>query len=397
MGIGYNPKIVTNGLVFAYDMGNTFKSFKGAPTTNLYTDGNFASKTLHPIRGAAFWSFPAGVVDPEGNQVIRVDQNGGTNYHGRDITVSAGLTYTASCWIFVSSDSNTTSVSLFNEQGFPYNASYNLSNKGTWQKVSVTGVTTGTNARILAYQLSAMTTGYCLFGSIQFEQQSFATPFVNGTRANTQSIIDLTNRNIITANSLTYASNSTFSFNGTSDVMRPSISHSYLSSSCLEVWFRSTSHGSGNKTIFGYRHNDGFSSPTIGSIYLNGNNLYGSLITASQVYRQVLSSTVINTNTWYHTALNKNTQTGNLDLYLNGELSGTQTFDVSTYGQYPSAGNFIGDNILDIGKSTNMNSGQGWSSDYFTGLIPIAKVYSQTLTAVEIRQNYNALRGRFGI
>ena len=38
MALGHSPSIVTNGLVFAYDMGNPQKSWKGAPTTNLFTD-----------------------------------------------------------------------------------------------------------------------------------------------------------------------------------------------------------------------------------------------------------------------------------------------------------------------------------------------------------------------
>ncbi len=37
MSLSHSPKIVTSGLVFAYDMGNGKKSWKGAPTTNLIT------------------------------------------------------------------------------------------------------------------------------------------------------------------------------------------------------------------------------------------------------------------------------------------------------------------------------------------------------------------------
>ena len=37
MALAHSPKIATDGLVFAYDMGNTRKSWRGAPTTNLIT------------------------------------------------------------------------------------------------------------------------------------------------------------------------------------------------------------------------------------------------------------------------------------------------------------------------------------------------------------------------
>ena len=39
MAISLSPKIVTQGLTFAYDMYNTAKSWKGQPTTNLVGDG----------------------------------------------------------------------------------------------------------------------------------------------------------------------------------------------------------------------------------------------------------------------------------------------------------------------------------------------------------------------
>ena len=38
MALTHSPNIVTTGLVFSYDMGNTEKSWKGQPTTNLVGD-----------------------------------------------------------------------------------------------------------------------------------------------------------------------------------------------------------------------------------------------------------------------------------------------------------------------------------------------------------------------
>ena len=77
-------------------------------------------------------------------------------------------------------------------------------------------------------------------------------------------------------------------FNGSTNAIYPNINHSYLNSSCLETTVYSVFHSStGYKTIIGYRHNAGYSLPTIGSIYLNGNTLSASLITSSQMYRTV--------------------------------------------------------------------------------------------------------------
>jgi hypothetical protein len=187
-------------------------------------------------------------------------------------------------------------------------------------------------------------------------------------------------------------------FNGTTDAIFPSTTHSYLSSSCLETTIYSVAHsGAGNKTIIGYRHNAGYVSPTIGSIYLNGNTLSASVITTTQVYRIATSSLPVVSGQWYHICLNKDTTNGSLELFVNGISRGSQTFDVTTYAQWPSSGNYIGANILDIGKSTNTNSGQGWSADYFNGYYSNIKLYSRILTSGEILQNYNSIKGRFNL
>jgi hypothetical protein len=94
---------------------------------------------------------------------------------------------------------------------------------------------------------------------------------------------------------------------------------------------------------------------------------------------------------------NKNTTTGNLDIYINGVLRGNQTFDTATYGQWSNAGTYIGYNIIDIAKSYNTNSGQGWGSDFFKGNMGVFKLYNRVLTSNEVLQNYNSYKNKYGI
>lgn len=203
--------------------------------------------------------------------------------------------------------------------------------------------------------------------------------------------------NVTLLNGVAYDSSaSALLFDGTDDYANPAISHSYLSSSALEVVFRSSSHGSGNKMIFGYRHNAGYFAPTLGSIYLSNSTLTATLITTSQTYRSATFPSSISTNTTYHVVLNKDTVNGTIQLFVNGVAGAVQTFDVTTYAQWPSVGNFIGANILDIAKSTNTNAGQGWSADYFNGRIYSLSVYNRILTADEILNNFDTSKGRFG-
>jgi hypothetical protein len=198
-------------------------------------------------------------------------------------------------------------------------------------------------------------------------------------------------------NGPTFDSSGGILFDGVDDLTRPNVNHSYLDSSALEVVFNSFNHGTGFKTIFGYRHNGGYSRPTIGSIYLSNSTLVATVITTSQVYRTVTFSTPIETNKSYHVVFNKDTINGTLQLFVNTVASSIETFDTTTYAQWPTTGSFIGANILDIAKSTNTNSGQGWESDYFSGIIYKTSVYGRILTPQEIQQNYNATKGRYGL
>ena len=152
-------------------------------TTNLYDDGDYATQTLHPVRNGT-WTFPNDIRGPDGQQVIRVDADGTSSYHGRDITVTVGITYTASVLCYVSTDNDSTLIELQGEQGFGYTqptCQYDLTKKGTWQKLYMTGSATTTNARILAYDIGAANTGFVLFADMQFEQTNFPTPFVEGS------------------------------------------------------------------------------------------------------------------------------------------------------------------------------------------------------------------------
>jgi hypothetical protein len=157
------------------------------PTTNQYVDGDYASGTFHPVRSLA--TETAIVSDPtkvfNGN-VIKFMPRASNQYHGKDITVAIGDKYSASVWCYVSSDYDGTLLRLHCEQGYSYNVAYDLTKKGTWQKLKLENKeTTTTNARILVYILSAFTTGFALFREVQFEKKDHATDFAPGSRSGT--------------------------------------------------------------------------------------------------------------------------------------------------------------------------------------------------------------------
>ena len=71
----------------------------------------------------------------------------------------------------------------------------------------------------------------------------------------------------------------------------------------------------------------------------------------------------------------------NAFIYLNGSLSATRNDGLN----YSGTGNFI------IGRQGEL------SDEYFSGNISQVSVYNRELTATEIAQNYNALKGRYGL
>jgi hypothetical protein len=91
---------------------------------------------------------------------------------------------------------------------------------------------------------------------------------------------------------------------------------------------------------------------------------------------------VLQTNTWYnYTAV---LTTTNISLYENGILQNTTT----------NSDSFITPNtniVLNAGYYANN------ISDYWPGKSSIFQMYNRALSAAEVLQNFNALRGRYGI
>ena len=91
-------------------------------------------------------------------------------------------------------------------------------------------------------------------------------------------------------------------------------------------------------------------------------------------------STSVATNTWYNVAITWDGTTANG--YLNGKFITTIAVGTNSNRTEP----------LSIGVS-----GESLNSGFFDGKISQTLAYNRALTASEVKQNFNALRGRFGI
>lgn len=377
MGSHSGPEIVNDGLVFTYDMGNGKKSWKGAPTANLYTDGDFSAQALHPVRSGT-WTI---VADPRNNakKVLKATPSGSNQYHGRDITVTVSSVYSLQMEVYVSPDFNGTNVQMYPEQGGSgANIAYNLSNKGTWQLLKFNGKSaTTTNIRMLAYVLSAFTTGYVLISNVQVELNSLATPFINGTRSNTQAILDWTGNNTITANSLTYNVDGSFSFDGAANYI--TIPNTTLGNGnipwTVSAWMKTTT--TTNVLGQGAILSNAASGPVYSVMGVNNGKIVYWTYQSSAWSQKLGVGKTVNDGNWHMlTWVNYNNFT--MDMYVDGILDS---------------------NVLNSTSGNNNpvdRIGGSWNS-LFPGSISVLSRYNRALTATEVQQNFNALRGRYGL
>ena len=98
----------------------------------------------------------------------------------------------------------------------------------------------------------------------------------------------------------------------------------------------------------------------------------------------------LSNDTWYHVVATYDSSitTDAIKIYRNGELIASKNYTFSgTYGDGTSRVFAIGSNTE---ASVSYNNG-------LNGYIDICRIYGKPLSADEVKQNFNATRGRFGI
>jgi hypothetical protein len=382
MSLTHSPNTVTSGLVFNYDM-NSIRSFKGAPTTNLVSNAATMSGFSN------YGSGPVSTFVTEfGTTGWRMNSAGSWNGTLTGITIPTTGTYTFSAWYryWGGSDNNNGATCYVSGWGGGDSAAtIDKSKIGQWQRISITlNVTT---ASCTLYLISYGGTNGADNSTWdvtmpQVEAGSFATPWVAGARSNTQAITDLIGNNTITATSLTYASDGTFSFvRANSNYINISANTNTRFQNPYQTWSGWVNIASTGPN--GYSelwNNAGNTGMTIqwqltGVTFFMYNSAYlGYTVTVSNAL-----------NTWMNiTCVIDNSNARVMILYKNGALVGTSP-QWSLYTP-PSGSVHIGGNFA---------TGNG--GDFTQGTISNVQLYNKALTAAEVQQNFNALRSRYGI
>ena len=379
MAFGRGPKIVTDGLILAYDAANV-RSFRGEPTTNLVTNANIMTGWITYYRTQALTTFIT-EFGTTGYRFLRQPSwNGIYQYFNLG---SAGV-YTFSAmfkYLGGSVNNNGATVYISNYGGGDTAGALDKSKIGVWQKVSHTvNVTSPGNVGLFLISYGGVDsgTGDPDFSSWeitqpQIELKSYSTAFVNGTRGTTVAtgggLIDqsLNNNNGELLNNVIYNSDNlgSLNFDGIDDHIRTSISGTfpqitfdywgYYDDPSLNTRLRNESafgDWTGNRIHWGTRWSVG--------MHWNVNNGWVE---------------IPNTNLrfgWNHFSLVWNNSTSQKLVYINNILSSTETTN----------GNVVlGD--FRIGVATNLNA-------YYRGNISNFKIYNKALSSTEVQINYNS-------
>ena len=392
------PEIVTDNLVFGYDIGypsatnaQSLRFNKGEPVVN-YTDDT-------PSQGG--WTGTYNVIDSARKtfrfNVSNFNGSAGSgqgwrsftwnlNGYSGAVTISATIEVPADspgtfAWIMMGqTNTNTNNVSGAG-QYLGYSAGSERVQKTTTTKEHITWSgtlgSTGTASQPsghVGFTLwynggTSGTNHYVEVSDVQIELKSHETPFVNGTRSSTQGLLDLAKTTDINTSTVSFDSTAQLSFDGTDDILNtglfsgrnPSTNPFTIeavvksdTTSGAKMWLDATSNGS-NQRLYCAHAAVGTGNPM---------GIQGT----------AWSSSGVSDTDYHHYVITMDGSTATL--YNNSVPHSTRNY--SSYGI----------------QSINVG---GRNSYNWNGSIPIFKIYDRTLTSTEILSNYNAYKNRFGI
>ncbi len=396
MGIARGTNIIRDGLVFGYDTGygiadNTTATrfYPGEATTNYVTDSSLLQSGWtgsYSLIDSATKSFQFNVSNFNG----AAGSGQGWRSFMWDMRAHAGSAVTISATIEVPDDSpgdfawvmmgqaNSRSSGTTTATYLGYSSSSERYQKttSTTERISWSGTigNTGTANQpngIIGFTVwynggTSGTNSFIKVSNVQIEKISHATPFVNGTRSSTQSLIDLKRTTDIDVSNVSFDSTGQPDFDGSNDNINFGniAALQNLATGAIEIVYHRDASTGTYQMIFTDAGSDleiTYSGNTL-QFYIGNSGLSYTHAVTGQYFHVV--------GIW---------GTGYKKLYLNGSLvaSGTNTG-------------------VDTGSRTRYVGGRGTSFP-FNGKIPVTKVYSKALTTEEISNNFKAYKNRFNI
>ena len=383
MGVFAGPKVVSDGLVLSLDPGNIFKSVDST-SNNFLQNGSFAGglgvtyeQGSNPTNTIVELENPG-----DSNYVLR--QNGNNTEYQMNIdggaqgTLSASTQYVMSGWYATSDDYNGGDT-MFHARAYSTGGSHNATGNGigtllysveigglTWeyryQTITTPSDYSGNFDWYMGYG-TTNTTGYRYYTGLKVEEGSFP------------SLLDLSRNGndakIINGTSYSSANGGSLVFDGVNDYANIGNvgSPQQFTFSC---WL--------NATELNKDANNNYRRVLVSSVSANivlieqGGPI--SFRVPGHTNQNNYTAGSVSLNTW--TQITCVYDQDYRKIYQNGNLEGQQQIGSATV-------NFGNIQITDV------------SGQIFKGFISNIQLYNKALTASEIKQNYNATRGRYGI
>lgn len=394
----FSPKTVNDGLVFHYDTGNTVRSYKGEPTTNVVPNQSLTWQQYNTSITQNAITAPDGTltgikITATATTQVRTEFNlanpASATYYAFSIYAKRGSTpyaglYTyftpyASPYVVFNLDTGTLASSASTT------STYIEYIKDGWYRIGmVVPVATDQTYRLMKVIQTSTTDpnggvsgNYVYYWKPQVENKSHITPHTTSTRSATQGLLDLTGRSTANLANVSFDADAQIRFDGTDDYIEvPDATYLRLTTDMsfeFVVYADSTQSNLYPRLIDKSNFLVHLSQTAPFSIAQNVNTSSG--------LRQVAVGSGFEANTWTHIITTYDGQVGKV--YVNSKLVATNDW-----------GSVLGATT----SSTSVRiGGDGFTSRPLSGLLPVVKVYNRALTADEVKRNFTAIRSRFNI
>ncbi len=414
MALEHSTNIIKNGLTFYYDMSNTWKSWQGAPTTNLVgtsmsiynnVPGDVTASlvaTTEYYRDAQVWQLTltpttatgVGYLTNGNNPGIGVVTSGGgglaNRYTGHAIFYKSTVPL-HSTPLFT----NYSNISGWGAGSLGSNRSVSMGDGWSRGEVLFFNASTQSDGKYWAINPASATLNVpiVIYWAGPFKEDrndsNHVAAYTLGTRSSTQSIIDMTNNSTPTVNNLSYNSSNNFNFianDATSTITVPLSASFNKLEGTISMWVNPAGY-SGSNGLFVNRDVNTANAVDwfwIGS-WDSANVFYFRLGDGSTCCNNDLTisnwASVCPTNTWTYVTCSW-TSAGQSRIYTNGVLRTSRSISA----------------IPSTNPSSTGRIGLGHESPgSWNGRIGVTKIYNRQLTDNEILYNFNSMRMRYGV
>jgi hypothetical protein len=405
MGIHRGPNLIKEDLVFGYDTGygvsdNTTATrfYPGKPISNSINGGaDKANAVTNPSLGSHGASVTTEIIS-YGNRknVFRIYSTNTSGYYmvnqQSSIINTSGNVYTYSFdYKKISGTNSSFSPSAFYKNGYksPDAGSAATSITDTivdledgWKRLTRTYTSTYSGYNFYRTNLNTDNTldFEYLFDNFMVNEGT-PVPFVDSTRSNTASLIDLKKTTDIDVSNVSFDSTGQPDFDGAGDFIKASSTHSIIGDITLEAVFNEDSASAPHTTVIctdtGHQYGVKLMS------YKNTNR-YGLWLGFGSSSYVAMHAGTLDNNTTYHLVGSWKRSTGEVKIYLNGVLKSTLSTGQTSAISLNEAKIVIGADYHSLSYGLN-------------GKVYVGKVYQKVLTDDEVKENFNAIKNRFNI